>query len=474
MAPRKAKAKKAPAKKALAKPTSTSSTFTASQAKELEKLLKAKNAAESAQEQEKKKEEEMESEKEPDISEDDNVSPPPSEPRNHSHTRTSPPSLIGGPSKKPHLQTLSRQKVNTISDLLAHNGFSLEEEGGVVPSRDEQEEQDTEVNVSLKKRKNTVLEDQEVEVGDDGDSRNTPTSGRTSNWKAKVNLSEFSTPHVRHIAQLGNRDMRHHGVLVEGFPSTIYKEDKSWEVLTLATSAHKNLQIRLKEVEDDLDIKDMLVNYMNRHGQGLRSMRAKLMIKARQRAPTWYGLTNLEPGEEIASACQWLLQENRFLYGGVDIKERTYDRTKPWLNLGLVYLIGDQFWTIKGDAMKMGRDNNRYIDFPDPLLALSASAIQCSLKGFSINGKLKGSGSVVAFTDENFHSEWMTYITLLGDFKIKTPSFYKLMKIDMLEVLVKMSSEAANIMKYSTSVMSVDMDALKEAAKQRLAEKEVY
>lgn len=55
MAPRKAKAKKAPAKKALVKPTFTSSTFIASQAKELEKLLKAKNAAELAQEQERKK-----------------------------------------------------------------------------------------------------------------------------------------------------------------------------------------------------------------------------------------------------------------------------------------------------------------------------------------------------------------------------------------------------------------------------------
>ncbi|KAG2065159.1 hypothetical protein BDR04DRAFT_1122049 [Suillus decipiens] len=99
--------------------------------------------------------------------------------------------------------------------------------------------------------------------------------------------------------------------------------------------------------------------------------------------------------------------------------------------------------------------------------------IQCTLKGCSINGKLKGSGSVVAFTDENFCSEWMSYITLLGDFKTKTPSFYKLMKIDMLEVLVKMSSEAASIMKHSMSTMSVDMEPLEEVAKQRLAEREV-
>ncbi|KAG2068176.1 hypothetical protein BDR04DRAFT_1025173, partial [Suillus decipiens] len=124
-------------------------------------------------------------------------------------------------------------------------------------------------------------------------------------------------PQVHPIAQMGNRDMRHHGALVEAFPASMYKEDKSWEVLTLATLAHKNLKICLKEMEDDLAMKDMLVTYA---WQGLGSMRAELMVKARLRVPIWYGLTNLGPGEEIASACQWLLQENRFLYGGIDLK----------------------------------------------------------------------------------------------------------------------------------------------------------
>ncbi|KAG1845833.1 hypothetical protein F4604DRAFT_1595379 [Suillus subluteus] len=156
----------------------------------------------------------------------------------------------------------------------------------------------------------------------------TPTSSNASKWKAKVNLSEFSTPRVRHIAQMGNRDMRCHGALVEAFPSSMYKEDKSWEVLTLVTMAHKNLKIRLKEVEDDLAMKDMLVTYA---WQGLGSMGVELMVKARLRAPIWYGLTNLEPGEEIASTCQWLLQENRFLYGGIDLKvSGIYYRLTPF------------------------------------------------------------------------------------------------------------------------------------------------
>ncbi|KAG2069255.1 hypothetical protein BDR04DRAFT_1156966 [Suillus decipiens] len=155
-------------------------------------------------------EEAVESEKEPDTSEDDDSGQPHPQPSNCSY---SPSSFTGGPSKKPYVQTSSHQKVNTISDLLAHNSVFSEEEGNgdentrmiddddrnkSLPSGDVLQEKAKE-SVSLKK-KNTVLEDQEVEVGVDvGDSMDTPISSNTSKWKAKVNLSEFSTPQVSRV-----------------------------------------------------------------------------------------------------------------------------------------------------------------------------------------------------------------------------------------------------------------------------------
>ena len=45
------------------------------------------------------------------------------------------------------------------------------------------------------------------------------------------------------------------------------------------------------------------------------------------------------------------------------------------MNHAIVNLIGDQFWTVKGDAVKMGKINNKYLDFPDPLLAACASGV---------------------------------------------------------------------------------------------------
>ncbi|KAG0695231.1 hypothetical protein DFH29DRAFT_1031100 [Suillus ampliporus] len=137
----------------------------------------------------------------------------------------------------------------------------------------------------------------------------------------------------------------------------------------------------------------------------------------------------------------------------------------------------DKCWEILTGACKPHShlnsclEDNKYLSFPDPLLAACASGLQCALKGFSLNGKLKGAGSVVAFTDENFCQECAGYVSLLGNSKTQTPSFYKLMKMDMLDTLIKMSSEAASMVAQSTTTMSVDMEALEESAKQLLAER---
>jgi len=54
--------------------------------------------------------------------------------------------------------------------------------------------------------------------------------------------------------------------------------------------------------------------------QGMSSLRAEMILKARQGAPTWYGLTELETGEEGKKACKWLLKDNVFLYGDINLK----------------------------------------------------------------------------------------------------------------------------------------------------------
>ena len=49
-------------------------------------------------------------------------------------------------------------------------------------------------------------------------------------------------------------------------------------------------------------------------------MRAELIFKARQGVPMWYGLSDLERGEEVTAACKWLLKDNTFFYGEMKVK----------------------------------------------------------------------------------------------------------------------------------------------------------
>lgn len=104
----------------------------------------------------------------------------------------------------------------------------------------------------------------EVEESESNYSQETRTSSSTTGkWKAKVTLSEFSTPKIRRIAQLGNRDMRRICALEDAFPSSTYKEDKCWEILTRACKPHAHLNSRLKELEGDSATKDMLIVYVS-------------------------------------------------------------------------------------------------------------------------------------------------------------------------------------------------------------------
>jgi len=110
----------------------------------------------------------------------------------------------------------------------------------------------------------TFLQVEVEEESESNYSQETRTSSSTTGkWKAKVTLSEFSTPRIRRIAQLGNRDMRHLGALEEAFPSSTYKEDRCWETLTRACKPHAHLNSRLKELEGDSAAKDMLIIYVS-------------------------------------------------------------------------------------------------------------------------------------------------------------------------------------------------------------------
>ncbi|KAG1898193.1 uncharacterized protein F5891DRAFT_982092 [Suillus fuscotomentosus] len=249
--------------------------------------------------------------------------------------------------------------LDIVKNLLIFNAED-EEDNNEVPGEKQGSHSD-------KKEYSNLLNDDKVMVEDDNELSNSTSSkfSRCSSIiKAKVTLAMFSTPHLRRI------------------------------------TGNQQLTEKLTQLDNNLDIKNLLVNY-----------------------------------------------DNIFLHGIINLK------------------------LVKGDTIKMDKCNNLYLEFPNALLALCTSAIQCVLRGFLLNGKLKGIGSVVPFTNESYHDKFSSYISSLSEFQRDTPSFYKLIKMDMKDALKKVSLDASSMLK-KTSTMKIDKNAIEEAAKKALAERE--
>lgn len=95
-------------------------------------------------------------------------------------------------------------------------------------------------------------------MGDDVASASTASRG-----SSKVMLSQFSSPRIKRIANIGNRSMRRHAALIEAFPVTQDKESTTWDIIVAGCKSNALLAKRLGQLDKDVAMKDMLVNYVS-------------------------------------------------------------------------------------------------------------------------------------------------------------------------------------------------------------------
>lgn len=95
-------------------------------------------------------------------------------------------------------------------------------------------------------------------MGDDVASASTASRG-----SSKVMLSQFSSPRIKRIANIGNRSMRRHAALIEAFPVTQDKESTTWDIIVAGCKSNALLAKRLGQLDKDVALKDMLVNYVS-------------------------------------------------------------------------------------------------------------------------------------------------------------------------------------------------------------------
>jgi hypothetical protein len=98
-------------------------------------------------------------------------------------------------------------------------------------------------------------------VGDDMASASTASTASRSS--SKVMLSQLSSPRIKRIANIANRSMRRHAALIEAFPGTQDKESMAWDVIVAGCKSNALLAKRLGQLDKDVVMKDMLVNYVS-------------------------------------------------------------------------------------------------------------------------------------------------------------------------------------------------------------------
>ena len=89
------------------------------------------------------------------------------------------------------------------------------------------------------------------------------TASSTSRSSRKVMLSQLSSPHIKRIANIANQSMRRHAALVEAFSGTQDKESMAWDIIVAGCQSNALLTKRLGQLDKDVVMKDMLVNYVS-------------------------------------------------------------------------------------------------------------------------------------------------------------------------------------------------------------------
>ncbi|KIJ57463.1 hypothetical protein HYDPIDRAFT_104219, partial [Hydnomerulius pinastri MD-312] len=83
--------------------------------------------------------------------------------------------------------------------------------------------------------------------------------------------------------------------------------------------------------------------------------------------------------EDVRSKVEWLLTNNVFLYDGLDIENRKFDKQQPFMHSIIKNIILTQWFGKKGDGVKCVTG---FKGMPNALLALVATAVECTLCGY--------------------------------------------------------------------------------------------
>ncbi|KAG1885923.1 uncharacterized protein F5891DRAFT_918201, partial [Suillus fuscotomentosus] len=118
------------------------------------------------------------------------------------------------------------------------------------------------------------------------------------------------------IAIFAHKAMRLHVATVNSFPSALDREELCWDLLVSSTRDNEVLWEKMLLIQSDDDLKAYLIDYT---WKAAGQLRGDFVAKTHISVPSTYGIGELKH-EELEKAIRWMLEEARFIHGGIDIK----------------------------------------------------------------------------------------------------------------------------------------------------------
>ncbi|KAG0702910.1 hypothetical protein DFH29DRAFT_1044782 [Suillus ampliporus] len=180
------------------------------------------------------------------------------------------------------------------------------------------------------------------------------------------------------------------------------------------------LKTHLEELKLDHDAKEQAITYV---WGACAQLRGELVSKARHKTSSSYNIPGNMSPSALAETIQWILKNDAFLYDKLDLVNKMFDRKSLFCNQLLKDLCITQWFGAKGEALRFP---DAFKQVPDCILALIATAIECSL-----NTWLRGVRSQVKFTDAQFKNRYAHYMKKLKGLSKSCPTWLKQFKRDL-------------------------------------------
>ncbi|KAG0699446.1 hypothetical protein DFH29DRAFT_1001957 [Suillus ampliporus] len=270
-----------------------------------------------------------------------------------------------------------------------------------------------------------------IEVSEEGPPTGKHKRSPNGTRKEQVTLSILEKS-VRDLAIAGHDYLRMYIATQNTFPDSTTKSSFSWKRLEEAVASRKELK-QLMEQESKM-------------WKGVSSMRGTVANKARETIGDALGLSGMKR-DDIAEAVEWMLKDLKkvrkggegdedislpFISGDLDIKNKTFNRNKPFgnhffLHMYRLFFIGNN------------PDGVRYIQYfrnsPLPLLALIAIVMECTLSCWETGVFIKKD-----FRDAYYKPKYQFYLCFLKNLQEKAPRWTMKMREEMYQNVLEESN----------------------------------